>query len=110
MEMEAEAEAEASVSPVTLSTLPKITARNGPWLNPGEKWDVKENVRPFTGYKSSQSSLWKNDFADIGFSEGPMGLNRGDRHVPTPPPNTEFNSVFRQRLKMRLAPKLTPII
>ena len=32
------------------------------------------------------------------------------RHVPTPPSNTEFNSVFRQRLKMRLSPKLTPII
>ena len=32
------------------------------------------------------------------------------RHVPTPPPNTEFNSVLRQRLKMRLSPKLTPII
>ena len=29
---------------------------------------------------------------------------------PTPPLNTEFNSVLRQRLKMRLAPKLTPII
>ena len=31
------------------------------------------------------------------------------RHVSTPPLNTEFNSVFRQRLKMRLAPKFTPI-
>ena len=30
--------------------------------------------------------------------------------IPTPPPNTEFNSVFRQRLKMRLSPKLTLII
>ena len=29
-----------------------------------------------------------------------------ERHVPTQPPNTEFNSVFRQRLKMRLSPKL----
>ena len=29
----------------------------------------------------------------------------GDRHVPRAPLNTEFNSVFRQRLKMRLAPK-----
>ena len=34
----------------------------------------------------------------------------GHRHVLTPPPNTEFNSVFRQRLKMRLSPKLLSTI
>ena len=32
------------------------------------------------------------------------------RHVPTPPLNTEFNSVLKYGLKMRLSPKLTPII
>ena len=31
------------------------------------------------------------------------------RHVPRPPPNTEFNSVLKYGLKMRLAPKFTPI-
>ena len=33
-----------------------------------------------------------------------------DRHVPTPPPNTEFNSVLKYEVKMLLSPKLTPII
>ena len=28
------------------------------------------------------------------------------RHVPTPPPNTEFNSVLKYGLKMRLSPNL----
>ena len=42
-----------------------------------------------------------------------MGQNEdfyfGDnRHVPRPPLNTEFNSVFKYGLKMRLSPKFTP--
>ena len=37
-------------------------------------------------------------------------LDKPGRHVPTPPPNTEFNSVLKYGLKMRLSPKLTPII
>ena len=32
-----------------------------------------------------------------------------EKHVPRAPLNTEFNSVLKYGLKMRLAPKFTPI-
>ena len=32
----------------------------------------------------------------------------GCRHVPRAPLNTEFNSVLKYGLKMRLSPKFTP--
>ena len=71
------------------------------------------DVNPFCSV-SEITGLIASKFQGVHLSRAPHALDvfgkSLGRHVPIPPPNTEFNSVLNYGLKMRLAPKLTPII